>query len=454
VGAFVAVAACVGDEPASAVGNDASSDSPASNEAGGGNDGSTADAVADSPSATDGGDASEGGCTIPPSSVVLNDATELALGNNHGCAIRANGSVVCWGDNAKGQLGVNPATTPSSLRPVTVAFPNPVQIIKLGLSDGSSFALDSNHQLWAWGDNSSGLLANGSIDTNAHPTPAQIDVGSNPNLVYDFAVAWSSVCAVTGSGYVKCWGDNGLQQLGPNPPDASSNTPVAAFSSAFSTTNVKVYSGRGATDICLISSVGDTWCWGALFANGLSKSGYNSGFGAQLREAGAALPMAQFDIGTNFGCALDANNGLFCWGYNSSDQLTPAGIAKSTSSIPPVKVSALQPARLATGYVHVCALDGAGHVQCWGDDAHAQLGRGTSGGTSGTPMAVVGMDGGGTLGSVVGVASGFFFSCAILTGECGPAGPGSVVCWGENGNEQLGRDAGATSSVPVQVLAP
>jgi hypothetical protein len=50
----------------------------------------------------------------------VNDALELAVGSNHSCVRRASGQVQCWGDNAKGQLGVDPATTAASLVPVNV----------------------------------------------------------------------------------------------------------------------------------------------------------------------------------------------------------------------------------------------------------------------------------------------------------------------------------------------
>jgi alpha-tubulin suppressor-like RCC1 family protein len=32
---------------------------------------------------------------------------DVAVGDNHTCALKANGSVMCWGYNGDGQLGIN-----------------------------------------------------------------------------------------------------------------------------------------------------------------------------------------------------------------------------------------------------------------------------------------------------------------------------------------------------------
>jgi len=58
----------------------------------------------------------------------LNDAVQLASGNAHTCARRANGSIVCWGSNEFGQLGdgtntdrASPVTVPDLVDAVEVA---------------------------------------------------------------------------------------------------------------------------------------------------------------------------------------------------------------------------------------------------------------------------------------------------------------------------------------------
>jgi hypothetical protein len=57
-----------------------------------------------------------------PDVVGLTDAVELATGGGeYGCAIRADGNVVCWGRNHEGQLGDGGRA--DSPAPVPVVFP-------------------------------------------------------------------------------------------------------------------------------------------------------------------------------------------------------------------------------------------------------------------------------------------------------------------------------------------
>jgi alpha-tubulin suppressor-like RCC1 family protein len=65
--------------------------------------------------------------TTPSAPVGIDDAVDIALSEGHAfAAVRANGDVVCWGENGHGECGTDPVTI--------VASPNEVQ----GLPDGGS----------------------------------------------------------------------------------------------------------------------------------------------------------------------------------------------------------------------------------------------------------------------------------------------------------------------------
>lgn len=98
---------------------------------------------------------------------------------------------------------------------------------------------------------------------------------------------------------------------------------------------------------------------------------------------------------------------------------------------------------VAIGNYHVCGVLEDGPTVCWGKNTSGQLGNGSSI-SSDVPVMVVGLESG-----VKAVSVGDASSCALMN-------DGGVMCWGSNGNGQLGGGASQasampTSSVPVAV---
>src|SRR5208283_4523204 len=94
---------------------------------------------------------------------------------------------------------------------------------------------------------------------------------------------------------------------------------------------------------------------------------------------------------------------------------------------------------LSAGFDHTCAVLSGGTVECWGDNSDGELGNGTTT-NSAIPVAVSGLSGGATA-----VAAGFEFTCALLSG-------GNVECWGNNLLGQLGNAATSAPQVTTPVM--
>jgi alpha-tubulin suppressor-like RCC1 family protein len=94
---------------------------------------------------------------------------------------------------------------------------------------------------------------------------------------------------------------------------------------------------------------------------------------------------------------------------------------------------------LAAGANHSCARLSTNAAKCWGANESGQLGNGSTASSVPTAVAVSGSGGSITLGA------GLMHSCAVTA-------TGTVLCWGANGQGQLGNNTTNGSSVPVRVL--
>jgi alpha-tubulin suppressor-like RCC1 family protein len=147
----------------------------------------------------------------------IEGATVLALGARHGCVVVDGGSVRCWGDNSKGQLG--DGTTTARTESVVVADVANVKALALG-AEHSCALLDSG-TVRCWGDNALHQLGDGT--TTAHPTA--VDVAGLTGVQTISSAHGAHTCAMLSDGEVRCWGANRLGELGDGTLD-NRGTPV------------------------------------------------------------------------------------------------------------------------------------------------------------------------------------------------------------------------------------
>lgn len=145
------------------------------------------------------------------------DATQIAAGSYHTCALLEGGQVRCWGANAVGQLGlgntrnIGDNESPSEADPVDIGG-NATQIAAGG---GSTCARLEDASLRCWGANNAGQLGLGNTNNlgdNERPVDADpIDVDGPVN---SFSLGEEHTCALLENGIVRCWGQNQDGQLG------------------------------------------------------------------------------------------------------------------------------------------------------------------------------------------------------------------------------------------------
>ena len=236
-------------------------------------------------------------------------------------------------------------------------------------------------------------------------------------------------------------------------PPAPAPAPAASATAAPEAALTGIRSLEAGDDhTCAVLTSGEARCWGAggfrQLGNGLNASpGIPN---AVLNTAGTAplTGITQISGGGNHTCARLANGQARCWGYNGDGSL---GVGDKAARTFPVVVKGVGGAgrlrdvrQVVTGWNHTCARVIGGAVRCWGANSDGQIGDDTLNGSHDSPTVVLAPTGSGPLAGATQLSAGLHFNCARLD-------TGRAVCWGNNGNYQLGDGTNADRLRPVFV---
>jgi alpha-tubulin suppressor-like RCC1 family protein len=256
-------------------------------------------------------------------------------------------------------------------------------------------------------------------------------------------------CALFSSGHVKCWGLNEFGELGNGGKGKKHDTPVEVDGI---TNAVEVDTG-GQSGCALLAS-GHVDCWGRNDSGQVGDGTFqNKSTPAEVQGISNAT---QVEVGGESACALLATEHVECWGANRFSQLGVGMTGEElASSDVPLEVRGVSDASYLSGKsVSVCAVLTDGHVDCWGNNSHGQLGDGNheeggEGAVPGqaTPVVVEGVE------DAVQVSMNGANGCVLLA-------TGHAACWGANWAGQLGTGSKtgpetcgefSCSTVPVEV---
>ena len=277
-------------------------------------------------------------------------------------------------------------------------------------------------------------LANRAVTTatSTSPPPPPPSRPTPPSPRVSIATGGAHTCLVMANGRAYCWGGNDRGQLG------SGSTTRHASPSAVGGDLRFAALASGLSHSCAIARGGAAWCWGE---NDHGQLGDRS-----LTSRLSPVPVADnrayrsLDAGAAHTCGLDGGGKVWCWGSNARGQLG-VGDAGPVGRATPVAVATDRRfASIALGWSFSCALDPAGRVTCWGDNAAGQLGDGTRDARH-KPTAVR------TGASFMAITAGSGHACGLTAA-------GEAYCWGRNTRGQLGDGTGTDRTMPVRVKTP
>lgn len=179
----------------------------------------------------------------------LPDATDIVLGDAHGCGITPAGAIECWGANGNGQIDASTAGAGSNVNVHTpiAGVPSPVDDVALGRSHTCALVLG---EVWCWGNrNAMGravdtVACTVGVDRMACP-PAMVTRSGPEFGSLGTTISSNATCAIDSNSDVWCWGED----------VAVEPTRVTGLPAIFA-----VAAGRLHT--CAVDVLGDVWCWG------------------------------------------------------------------------------------------------------------------------------------------------------------------------------------------------
>ena len=119
------------------------------------------------------------------------------------CVVTTGGAVWCWGRNNVGQLGGGAPAGFQGLPEAVATLGSGVAAVSFGNAHGC--ALKTNGAVVCWGWNDFGQVGKGSFDTASAPTTLTALAG---DTVVSVVAGGIHSCAVLANGTAKCWGSN------------------------------------------------------------------------------------------------------------------------------------------------------------------------------------------------------------------------------------------------------
>jgi alpha-tubulin suppressor-like RCC1 family protein len=341
---------------------------------------------------------------LPSALAGFADTIAVSAGAEHALAVRADGGVLSWGQNLRGQLG------DGTTRPRAVAGPVPGVPPARAVAAGQthSLALARDGTVWAWGANAPGELGDGSLVDRTSPVQVA-GLGQVVAVAANGGPYGSHSLALTADGTVWAWGYNNHGELGDGTFQARL-TPVRAVG-----VPKAVAISAGDAHSLAVAADGTVWAWGDNSAGQLGDGTLQShALPAQVRQLGGVTAVAG---GVYASFALKSDGTVWGWGADSNGQLGSAASGSCAGflndlpcSVQPVQVSeVIHVTAIAAGSSHGLARISDGTVWTWGSNTNGELGIGTTGPTtaSQTPVEVHGLTGVGA------ISAGYHYSLAL-----------------------------------------
>ncbi|MCU0692106.1 MAG: hypothetical protein MUF54_11950, partial [Polyangiaceae bacterium] len=348
-----------------------------------------------------------------PAFANLERVTDVVLGTGHGCLLLEAGTARCWGDNSSGEVGDGTLQS----RAEAVAVPHVQELEQLVVGERHTCGRTRGGEVYCWGGNARGQLGHAAQANRPEPRLVPGVIGARQLLA-----AGDATCALLDSGRVTCWGDRGV-------PGSAARGPSVLGGAE----NIELLVGEPNRVLCMHARADGLLCMGDDEHGQLGRG--------RVAETSTPVQVAGLDAveriaaAARNACAIRADGALHCWGSNAWRAFGNKD-GKHTSPVQ-VDKGALDVTVGARGLYALVTGAGGKSKPRMGGALLRDLGAGRFDDIA-YPRPVRGLD------SVRQVAMGAYHACALLQ-------DGNVACWGDNTYGQVGDGTAQHRTKPTRV---
>jgi len=369
----------------------------------------------------------EGGAKDYPSPAAVPGGTKfasLSLGHAHSMAVTDEGSLFGFGDNSGSQLGVGEdrfRNVPSEISPQ-------ISFSRVVCGRSHTIGVTLSGKLYSWGTNALGQL--GQSDLTPRAAPSLITL-LNGKKVQNVATGSASVLVLLSGGEVFGWGRNNAGQLGIHASKVAKTSPEFVMSTQKPNAVVGVAAGgyayqyEGHSAVVMATGEFFSWGWNAFGQLGIGEVEDSHPI-PQKNTWLSKVKVVQIACGQFATAAVTDDGTVYTWGLNDSGQLGKGDFSSGPVEVPQrIHIDAAV-SQVAVGYAHMLAVTVDGRVYAWGRNFYGQLGVGDHKDKN-SPQLISYLQ----EERVVQVAAGQYHALAVTA-------RGEVYGWGYNRDYELG----------------
>ena len=327
-------------------------------------------------------------------------AAKVIVSNNTVYALLSDCSLFSWGSNDYGLLGSGNSVA-SSDKPVYILG----NIKDIFTGNDVIFAVSNDNSLFAWGNNNFGQTGTGN-NAQFINIPTKIN-GITGNIKNIYTIA-GSVFVLTDEGSIYAWGDNTNGLLGLGVSDATVNLPQKITSINGIIKDLVVNYNN--FSVFALTEDNTLYVWGNKQNGQLGIENSNGVTSTPTKVNGITGNIKKIYAGDESTYALTEDSSLYAWGNNQHGQLglgldnvivnTPTKINGITGTIKEVIVYNRPYNNTQYNYNHVYVITEDSSLYLWGNNEKGQLGLGQEKPIINTPTKID------TLGAVKNVYAG------------------------------------------------